>query len=461
MLIDTLLFEDGPGELRSAALADGHVFDVGHHRRSRPSQVGAVYLGRVRRIMNSLNVAFVDLGVGADGFLRASGVRWPSTGPKRLNRVLQEGEALLVQVIRDAVADKGPVVTSLVALAGRFVDYTPGNPGPHAVPKLAAAAGKLATLLDKEEGVFLHRSWPDDVALAHDLDALRQRWEAIQAVASQQKAPASIEAAPEQIAATLGTYRFDPLRRVLTDGRSLVRQAETWCARYAPTLADGVEYTTENFFETFGVNNDIETALSPRVSLADGGNLIFEEGAVLTAVDVNSGAGEATPGRAALEHNLAAVPEIARQLRLRRCGGAIVVDFLKMGGRSERNLLIDAFRAQVAADPAGCHVLGLSGLGLLELTRRRVGPSLAEELLTPHPGRSASVETIAYRVLRQLKREGRARPGQPLSLTVAPALADYLTAELKEDLEHAVAGTVNLHSDQALQIDRFAVGTSS
>ncbi len=455
MLIDTLLFEDGPGEMRSAALADGRVVEVGHHRHRRPSQVGAIYRGRVRRIMPSLNVAFIDLGTGVDGFLRANGMRWPSGQPKRLNRLLHEGAALTVQVVRDAVADKGPVVTSLIELPGRFVDYTPGVPGVRNAS--TEVADELQALLDADEGVSVHRPWPDAAAIEEDLQALRTRWRAINAGGA---APAPVESSPGPVVAVLAAHRGHPMRHVLADSRTAARAATAWSQRYAPELSAGVELAAMGLFDTHGVEAAIDTALSPYVPLPGGGNLIFEEGEVLTAVDVNSGADEALPGRAAFETNLAAVPEIARQLRLRRIGGAVVIDFLKMRERAAQQDLVAAFRVAVADDPAGCHVLGLSGLGLLELTRRRTGPSLADELLLAPAGRLVRPETVAYRALRRLRREGRANPGQALAVTAAPAVAGLLQGELQAELAGVSAGAVTIRADDAMQIDRFTVGST-
>ncbi len=460
MLIDTLLFEDGPGEMRTAAVADGRVFEVGHHRESAPSLVGAVYRGRVGRIMSSLNIAFIDIGTARDGFLRAGGIRWPKDGPRRLNRVLQEGAAVTVQVTRDPVADKGPVVTCLAQLPGRFLEYCPGVPGVRCGPGIATAAQMaVRELLDDEEGVTLRLAPPlgELAALRDDLDTLRGAWRSVAVDADRVVAPKLLAPAPSPVAHTLAVHIQAPLKRVRTNSLGLDRAVRGWCDRYRPELAACVEPPSESVFDGFDVDSEIEGALSARLVLPDGMELLFDEGEVLTAIDVNSGARDPTPGRAAMEINLSALPEIARQLRLRQIGGAVVIDLLKMRDPQERVHLVDTFRALVKTDPGGCHVLGISALGLLEVTRRRTGPSLAEEQRAAPAVPDLRADAVAYRALRALRREAKAQPGQRLALDVAPPVATLLETDLRNALATAAAGFADVCAQAGWPADRFAV----
>ncbi len=460
MLIDTLLFEDGPGELRTAAAAGGRVFEVGHHRDVAPSLVGAVYRGRVGRIMPSLNVAFIDIGTARDGLLRASGIRWPKDGPRRLNRVLQEGASVTVQVTRDPVADKGPVVTCLASLPGRFMDYCPAAPGVRCGPGISDAAQRgVGELLDDDEGVYLHRLPPPEepAALQDDLGSLRAAWRSVKADADQAAAPKLLAPAPSPVARTLAVHIQAPVKRVRTSSLGVARAVRAWCDRYRPELGDCVEVLSEPVFDGFDVDGEIDGALSPRLALPDGAELLFDEGEVLTAIDVNSAASEATPGRAAMEINLSVLPEIARQLRLRRIGGAVVIDLLKVRDAQERAHLVETFRDLVKTDPAGCHVLGISALGLLEVTRRRTGPSLAEELRTAPAVPDLRADAVAYRALRALRREVKAQPGQRLALDVAPPVAAVLETVLRDALSAAAAGFAETCAQSGWPTDRFAV----
>ncbi len=461
MLIDTLLFEDGPGELRTAALADGRVFEVGHHRALTPSQVGAVFLGRIRRIIPSLNAAFIDLGTGRDGFLRANGVRWPADQPRRLSRVLHEGEALVVQVTRDAAADKSPVVTSLAKLPGRFMDYSWQVPGLCCAPGVTVEQGQVGGLLEKGEGVYLRASPDSGDALRADLESLRAVGRAIRAAAAQGDPPRQLALPPSRVAQTLATHKDAPLRHIQTNTQGLARAVRDWCERYRPELAECVESSSSSVFDAYEVETEIETALSTRLALPNGTELIFDEGEVLTAIDVNSGASDATPGRAAMETNVAALPEIARQLRLRRIGGAVVIDLLKVRDGRDRKYLVETFRELVKADSVQCHVLGLSALGLLEMTRQRMGPSLAEELLAPSREPSPRAETIAYRVLRCLRREAVARPGLRLVIDAAPDVADLLRTDLYDAVCGAAGGMADISAVPGRPIERFEVRSAT
>ncbi len=459
MLIDTLVLDDGPGETRTAAFADGRLFDVAHHRDAAPSKIGAIYRGRVRRIMPSLNVAFVDLGDGPDGFLRANGVRWPDDGPQRLNRILQEGAALTVQVTRDAVADKGPVVTSLVRIPGRFMDYCPDAPGVRCASEVGEATKHtVRDLLSDGEGAELRcEADADASALAADVDGLRAAWGQVKAQADRETGPARLLAAPTASARALRACRSQPLTAVRTNSLRLEKAAREWCERFRPELADTIVRSASLEADGFDIDAAIDAALAERLRLPDGTELLFDAGEVLTAVDVNSGGAGTSPDRAALEVNMAALPEIARQLRLRRIGGAIVIDLLKMRDRAHGTQVVAAFRELVATDPAGCHVLGLSALGLLELTRRRTGPSLAEELQATPALPGLRPDAAAYRVLRRLRREAGAQPGAGLAIEAAPPVAEVLATALRDVVAATAIGRTDIRARADWPTDRFDV----
>lgn len=404
MSIDTVLIDASPGEVRAAALADGQVWRVGFHRETAPSRIGAVYLGKVRRVEPALGAAFVDLGLEADGFLRARDIARAGGGsskPARIERLVQQGAVIPVRVSLDGRGDKGPLLTTVP-------------------PKEFAAI---------EERVA-------DAA-----------------------APACLDTGPEPIPRLLASVADGGLTQILASDHGSAAAARRWASEHFPALAERVEVWSgsEPLFEAHGVEAEIEAALAQRVELPGGGELVFEPGETLTAIDVNSAGFAGKAGRTARDVNLAAAPELARQISLRNIAGAIVVDLLRMEAASDRDAVLSAMRDELAGAPVGCDVLGISRMGLLELTRRRRGPSLADLMLEPSRPMRLRADAAAYTVLRRVMRE--VRPGGGATLAVAPEVVAELQGPLADALAVAakIAGEIHLRAEPGWPCERAEV----
>lgn len=393
MVQRTLLIERSPGETRAALLADDATIQIDHFRDRAPPLDGALFHGRVRRIEPGINAAFVDLDDRREGFLRARGVAGRPKGAA-IATLVQEGAAILVRV-RGEAPDDGSKLPRLVTL---------------------------------------------------DQDVLRD----LAPGAVLPAAPACIDAGPPTIDRILGEHAA--VGRIVCNDGAVLQQVRRWLAANGGDTV--VAQQSGDLFEPFGVEAAIDEALQPRYAVPGGGSLIFEAGETLCAIDVNSGDRIAAAGRAGYDANLAAVPEIARQLRLREIAGAIVIDFVRFRGAAERAALLVALREALADDPSPCRVLGLSRLGLVEMTRERRRPSLAVRLLGPAATPALRPDALAYAILRDLAGRSR-RGGGRFVLRVAPVIVDLLQGSLAEALAESVSWS---HAGIALTPDPTMAG---
>lgn len=359
-----LLVSRLPGYGRAARLREGRLESLWLRRDDRPSLHGEVYLGRVLRSDRSLGAAFVDLGLAQPGFLPLD------AGAPRPN----EGESLIVRVVREAFEDKGP---------------------------------KLSTSLP---------------------EALCRRLEPTLAGA---KAPALLHRADDPLHSLFASD--DPPERVLVDDAASLAEARgSLEAQGMAGTALELYQGRETLFDAFGVTEEIEALLLPEVALPGGGSLLIEPVRSLTAVDVNAGgrrAGDAA--RLALETNLAAAAAAARQLRLRKLSGLIVVDFLELKPREQRQEVVRSLRRHMKPDPQAGQVTPMSASGLVEVTRRRAGPALHELLTRPcglgGSGRAWDPAVLAWEALLRLRHQALGRAGRPPKLRVSPALSAALS----------------------------------
>lgn len=364
-----VLIERSPGETRGALMRGGAVWDVMHHRDATPSLVGAVYRGRVRRVDNGLNGAFLDIGLRAEAFLRARDAGLPGQRSRRHSRIsdlVHEGAALDVAVVADGFADKGPRVA-------RVPDA--GDTG---------------------------------------------------------KAPDLVQPPPSPVARILARFVDGPGIRIVCAEAGVETDILAWARANGSDIEDRVSHETGSLFLEYGVDDAIAAALERRVRVSGGAELVFDTAEALCVIDVNSANAPGKAGRAARDVNLRVMPEIARQLRLRNIAGAVVIDALRMGSRDDRNRVLDALRSALRDDPAACHVLGVTNLGLIELTRTRSGATLSERMLAPAADPQPVVDAVAYDALRAAVRAAAATPAGSYELHVAHEVAEALEGRLRD-----------------------------
>jgi ribonuclease G len=450
-----LVIERSPFGLTAALLEDGRLAEVDLLDQAAEDVRGQIRLGRVRRVECDLGAAFVDCGLPADAWLGARDARF-AVGAGRdvpIERMLGEGQGILVQVRRGSVGGKAPQVSGDVALAGTCLVLRPRRADVALSARLArtptaAAQRARAARLFPGIGLVLRRSaaHASDAELLAELARLRERWQGIEAAASATTPPARLHA-EDPLQRLLLDHLAPELERIVVGDQATLVRARTWLEEWQPAMADRL-VSLPDPFEATGVADQLEEALRPEVPLAGGGSLIIEATAALTAIDVNGG------GRRALEANLAAAPEIARQLRLRRIGGTVVVDFIDPPARTARARVVDALRAALAEDPEPVQVFPMSRFGLVEISRRRSGPSLAEMLGRRCPtcegaGTLPGLRRRAEQLIQELGRRGPAR----LRVHAAPDLHHFLTGAGNTGwraVAESPGGALVLEADRAL-----------
>jgi ribonuclease G len=444
-----LLISCSPGEARWALREAGDIVALGTARARSGVQTGDVFLARVRAIVPSANAAFVDLDGASDGFLSGREARMKAAvagGSEAesddIARLVTEGEALVVQVKRPELRDKAAQVTTALTLAGPRLVLTPGQREVLISRRIADEAERarlmsLAEGLVGEAGLIMRTAaaGAEAAALEEEAGHLVARWHALREAARAETAPAVLAREGTLLARVLRDHAGGPLDRILLDSQAALAEAKRWLADFAPELTGRAEAVVgvPPLFDAAGVDDAFEAALMPTVPLGQGGSLVIEPTAALTAIDVNTGGRGGRQGRAILETNLAAAAEIARQVRLRNLGGLIAVDFVRMREREDRDQVLAAMRAALAEAAPEAQLAGFTRFGLVEIVRPRDRAALHEAMCEPTPagGWRRSAETVALAALRQARVVAGAYPGKPLILRAATAVIDQLEGPLK------------------------------
>jgi Rne/Rng family ribonuclease len=460
-----LLISASPGEIWAVLAENGRATLLRVLRPERPGRVGDVILGRLVALRPELPAALVEIGLERPAFLSAE----DAPPPARLGE-LREGQAVVVQIITEARADKAAGVSLRPRLAGEFLDLVPTRPGIAAGRGLAAPArarlvAGLRDLVAPGEGAVLRGAAAEasSAGLAADLAALRRRWEAITAAKEGRVPPALLEAAAAPLETLLQEVATDAVEQIIVDERAAFANIRDWLHRHRAQLIESVALHRETapLFEHESVDADVASALAPRVALAGGGALTIDIAAAATLIDVDSG-GTAPRGAkaadAALAVNLAAAEEVARQIRLRNLAGPIVVDFIGMRARGHRDRVRDALAEALAGD---AEMLGWTRLGHLELVRARRHASVTETLFEREAGGGLMKTplTTAFEVLRRIDRlrDPGAAPSVRVHPEVAKALADDAAAA-RRALEARLGRAIAVIAEPGRARDSFDIG---
>ena len=480
-----ILVNAGLGETRIAIVEDDILREVLIERPSRRSIVGAIYLGRVASVVPAMNAAFVDVGLERSGFLGAREARAPAAGrgdEPPIGESVDEGEAILVQAIKDPLADKGVRLSRQLSLAGRYLVFVPEGDGV-AVSRRIDDEDKRQALIDAVEsaaaaqqasGGYIVRTAAADATaeeLAADIESLGRLWDEILDIQGSASAPACLFNDLGPVERKLRDHASAHTQAIIIDDDDAFAAARAYCARELPDFSDRVQRHPGggNLFDEFSIEADIAIARGPRVELASGGHIVIERTEALTAVDVNSGRATGRDGHAEaiLATNLEAAREIARQLRLRSIGGLVVIDFIHMPSKADGEAVIEAMREASAADRAPMQIGGLSEFGLLEMTRKRTRDPLGDALSETcaecaGAGRTPTAETVAFEVLRRAHQEARAAgaKGGGVSIYAAGLVVEYLegeAADLVAIFEAKTGCAVELRVDEDLAADEYDI----
>jgi Rne/Rng family ribonuclease len=395
-----LIIEATPFGARAAVLNDGRLSDLKFADRELADIRGQIFLGRVTSVDKTLDAAFVDCGIGQPAYLTARDARPLSDQPRGtpISRLLDEGRAVLVQGKRPSAGSKGARVTADIQIPGVYLVYRPRRSANEISGRLAQskeADGLRARIakLFPSGGMTLRSAALDaqDDLLKAEAERLQALWQEVSGKAEKARPPACLFQREDPIERVLQDVLTPRLARIVVGDRTTLARVRGHLETWLPALAERLSCTPKAF-EACGIEEQLEQALAAEVALPGGGSLIIEPTAALTAIDVNGG------GRAAREVNLAAAEVVARQIRLRRIGGTIVVDFVDLATHRERMELQAALESAFARDPAPVQISPVSAQGLVTISRERLGPSLAERLRRPCPacGGCGQVPTLRH-----------------------------------------------------------------
>jgi len=421
-LSEEILVNVTPRETRVSVIGAGVVQELLIERASGRGLVGNIYMGRVARVLPGMQSAFIDIGLERAAFLHVADI-WENREPgKPIEKILAEGSPLLVQVVKEPIGSKGARLSTQVSIAGRLLVYLPHDPHIGISQKIEDEGGR-AQLRDRlkelvpadEKGGFIVRTLAEAAGedeLAADLAYLRELWRAIRERSLGARPPELLYQDLSLAQRVLRDMVSAETARVLVDSRENHQKLLAFAQRYMPQLASRVEhYAGERpLFDLYNVEDEIERALSRRVELKSGGYLIIDQTEAMTTIDVNTGGyvGSRNFDDTIFKTNLEAAQAIARQLRLRNLGGIIVLDFIDMQSEQHRAAVLEEFKRALARDRTRVTVNGFTGLGLVEMTRKRTRESLAHVLCEPCPtcqgrGEIKTAQTICYEILREAK----------------------------------------------------------
>lgn len=437
----------GPGERRVALTKNGKLCRIFIDRAGDKSVVDGIYWGRITRINKGLDAAFIDIGMEDMGFLAAADAQTFDHARERpipIGQLFTEGRNVLVQVTRDPQNGKGAKLTTLLDISTANIVITPWRPG-NLVSKHVeepSARERLEEILEEIAEVdagFVAKSlaiYSSRETLMREAHMLSQDWEYIKALMKVRKSPAVLLEPPEPILRFFWDIYDGGLKRIVVEGRQFYQEILQVLKYRFPELLSVVKLheSTDEIFTTHDLTEQWENVYSKMVMLPSGGSLIIEETEALTAIDVNSGkwVREVHPEQMNLKINLEAIKEIARQVPLRNLSGQIVIDFLPQKHKKKREMLLRAFKEAVIEDRTNVNLIGFTRLGLFELTRRRRGKTLSQQLFNLNENMKSPL-TVALEALYQVEKEMLNKPGKLFSIDTSQMVAEALSTGSAQD----------------------------
>jgi len=488
-----ILVNVAPRETRAAILESGVVQEVHVERTSRRGLVSNLYKGRVSRVLPGMQAAFVEIGLERTAFLHAADIAHsastdtlvnsaPSSLPpvEDIRRLVNCGDDILVQVIKDPIGTKGARLTTFIALPSRYLVYMPRGDSVGVSSRIEdePERTRLKTVLTEllaagpGSGGYIVRTAAQGASpesLHEDMTYLAKLWEHVRTRAAEVPAGSVVH---EDLPLTLRVLRDELARgvsRVLVDSPREYERMREFAAAFMPQGSPGIELYAgpRPIFDLNGVEEEIAKALDRKVPLKSGGHLVIDQTEAMTTIDVNTGAyvGHRNLEETIFRTNLEAAVSIARQLRLRNLGGIIIIDFIDMRDEPHRRAVLSALERALAGDRAQTHIVSLSPLGLVEMTRKRTRESLEHLLCEPCPscegrGFIRTPETVCNEIFREIVRQSRQFASRELLILahqdVVDRLLDEESATLGE-LEAQVGRPIRLQVEALYGVDQYDV----
>jgi ribonuclease G len=488
-----ILISSTPQEARVAILEDDILVEFLVERPDAGRMVGDIFLGEIQAVLPGIQAAFVDIGTEKAAFLHASDLaeeedddegegngnggngRGRRTYPP-IQDVVQRGQKLLVQVTKEAISTKGPRVTTQISLPGRFLVHMPQSDHVGVSRKIddreeRSRLRKMAKEnLPKDSGGLIIRTAGEELTpelFKRELKTLLGNWKQIQKKAKSVTAPALVHREADLTRGIIRDIFTNKVDSLTVDSPAIHGEIKRYLDGIDPDLMQRVQLYDEPLplFDKYGIEETIREAFQRRVDLPSGGYLIIEPTEALVSVDVNTGryTGKKDPEKTILRTNLDAAREVARQLRLRDIGGIIVVDFIDMDTKSNQDRVLQELRTYLNRDRARTRAFAVSELGLIEMTRQRVRPSLYYSLTEPcahceGAGRVFTAETVVRRIERALRRAAVNGDERRLALRVHPQVALHIIEDEPEFLTRLASRlklTLDMRDDPLMKADEF------
>lgn len=382
--------------IQIGVLEDGVLAEHFVSKTQQDSLIGNVYLGKVQNVLPSMEAAFVDIGRGRNAVLYAGEVNWEAVNlegkQRRIENALKSGDSVLVQVTKDPVGHKGARLTSQISLPGRYLVYVPGGSMTGISRKLPDVERNrlkriLKDRLPEDAGVIVRTAaeGASEEELTHDINRLRAQWEGIEGQATSTKilAPEVLYGEPDLTIKVVRDVFNEDFSKLIVSGEEAWDTIEAYVTYVAPDLVGRLEKWTkdQDIFSAWRIDEQIHKALDRKVFLPSGGSLVIDRTEAMTVVDVNTGKFTGSGGNleeTVTKNNLEAAEEVVRQLRLRDIGGIIVIDFIDMVLESNRDLVLRRMVECLGRDRTKHQVAEVTSLGLVQMTRKRMGTGLLE-----------------------------------------------------------------------------------
>ncbi|ARU63274.1 ribonuclease G [Tumebacillus avium] len=412
-------------ELRVAILEDGRTVEYYLERSNGEGVVGNIYRGRVANVLPGMQAAFVDIGIEKNAFLYIDdalsllpGETPPETKPK-INELLREGQEIVVQVSKEAVGSKGARVTTNLSLPGRILVMMPGQPYVGVSRRIENEAERdrikeiAERIRDEDTGVIVRTAAEGAEAsvFENDYTFLKAQWQRVQKQSKSVKVPGVVYRDLDLLSRSVRDFFTDDVDEFVVDTAEAYETVRELLQYGSKHLQERVKLykDKENLFSAHRIDQDLEKALKRKVWLKSGGFMVIDQTEALTAIDINTGkfVGTTSLEETVLKTNIEAARELVRQVRLRDLGGIIIIDFIDMRDPANKQLVLEELETQLKKDRTRAHVLGMTQLGLIEMTRKKVRQSLDEVVMRPchyceGKGKVFSEETMAARIEREL-----------------------------------------------------------
>ncbi|WP_435122746.1 Rne/Rng family ribonuclease [Micromonospora tulbaghiae] len=491
-----------------AVLEDGVLVEHYVTRNSSGTMAGNVYLGKVQNVLPSMEAAFVDIGRGRNAVLYAGEVNWDATGlegrARSIEQALRSGDSVLVQVTKDPIGHKGARLTSHIALSGRHLVYVPNGNASGISRKLPDTERKrlrdvLKKLVPDGAGVIVRTAaeGASEDELARDVKRLQAQWEDIQAKSTEGGAPVLLYEEPDLVIRVVRDLFNEDFRELVIEGESAYGEVESYLSHVSPDLVARLRRHAgvADVFAEYRIDEQILKGLDRKVFLPSGGSLVIDRTEAMTVIDVNTGKYTGSGGNleeTVTRNNLEAAEEIVRQLRLRDLGGIVVIDFIDMVLESNRELVLRRLTECLGRDRTKHQVTEITSLGLVQMTRKRIGAGLLEAFSEtcecckgrgviihtepvpekPRGGAGEKVKAVASAVAAPAEEKGRRRgrkaaaekPAEKPAVEAAPEQpAAQAAAEPPAAPERTVAEVVENDDDyydtQGYDLSRFETDT--